>query len=57
MHKLLKRFILISILLTFVAGCSPKVGSKEWCEKMDKKAKGEWSSNEAKDYAKSCIFK
>ena len=35
---------------------SPEVGSKEWCEDLKAKPKGEWSSNEAADFAKSCIF-
>jgi len=37
-------------------GCSPAVGSKAWCEKMDEKPKGDWSANEAADYAKHCLF-
>ena len=41
----------------FHAGCAPEVGSDEWCEDMDKKDKGDWSANEAKEYAKSCVFR
>jgi hypothetical protein len=40
-----------------VSACAPKVGSKEWCEKMSDKPKGEWTGDEAKDYAKNCLFK
>ncbi len=39
-----------------LAACSPEVGSKEWCEQMKKKDKGDWSANEAKDFAKHCIL-
>ncbi|MBF0383747.1 MAG: DUF3012 domain-containing protein [Magnetococcales bacterium] len=56
MNKLWKQVMLLAVALAFIGGCSPKVGSKEWCEEMNKKPKGEWSGNEAKDYAKSCIF-
>lgn len=50
------------ITLLFVAGvglygCTPEVGSKAWCENMDAKAKGDWTANEAGDYAKHCIFR
>jgi len=40
----------------FLAGCSPEVGSKEWCEVMKEKPKGDWSANEAKDFAKNCVL-
>ena len=36
--------------------CSLFVGSEAWCEKMAEKPKGDWSANEAADYAKHCLF-
>ena len=45
------------ILVLLLAGCSPEVGSKEWCEDMDEKPKGDWTAKEASEYAKSCIFR
>lgn len=52
----LKRLLLLS-LLTLAAGCAPEVGSERWCEKLKEKPKGDWSANEAKDFAKHCLFK
>lgn len=51
--------ILVSILaiVFLLSGCSPEVGSKEWCEDMKEKSKGDWSANEAKDFTKHCLFK
>jgi len=53
--------LLISLTLFAFAGvmvgCSPEVGSKAWCEAMDAKPKGDWTANEAADYARHCIFK
>ena len=46
----------LSIALLLVA-CAPEVGSEEWCEDMDEKEKGDWSTNEAKEYAKNCVFR
>ncbi len=50
----------IAIVLVLFAGatiaCSPKVGSKEWCEAMKKKDKGKWTADEAKDFAKHCVL-
>lgn len=43
-------------LLFLLAACSPEVGSKEWCEDMKAKAKGDWTANEATDFAKNCVF-
>ena len=42
-------------LLLVLSACSPEVGSKEWCEDMKAKPKGEWTANEAGDFAKHCV--
>ncbi len=44
------------VLLGILSGCAPEVGSKEWCAQMNEKPKGDWTANEAADYAKHCIF-
>jgi hypothetical protein len=53
------RSLLLASILCFFAlvACSPEPGSKAWCENLDKKAKGEWTSNETLEYAKSCLLK
>jgi hypothetical protein len=33
------------------------VGSEAWCEKMKEKDKGQWSADDAADFAKHCIFR
>ncbi|QQX80716.1 DUF3012 domain-containing protein [Shewanella sp. KX20019] len=40
-----------------VTACSPEVGSEAWCKQMSDKPSGDWSTNEATDYAKHCVFK
>ena len=55
----IKNLMAGSIAILFavaVAACSPAVGSKEWCDDMKKKNKGEWTANEAADFAKHCIL-
>lgn len=42
-------------LLT-LAACAAEVGSEEWCAEMKEKPKGDWSANEAADFAKHCVF-
>jgi hypothetical protein len=54
---MLKRFFVVGILGLLALGCAPEVGSEAWCEKMKEKPKGDWSSNEAADYTKHCLFK
>lgn len=49
--------IVPAIFLVTIAGCSPEVGSNGWCDDMDEKAKGDWTANEATEYAKNCIFR
>jgi len=50
--------IVASVLFaTQLAACSPEAGSEAWCKNMKEKPKADWTANEAKEYAKSCIFK
>jgi len=44
------------IALFGLMGCAPEVGSDRWCEKMEGKPKGDWTANEALDYAEHCIL-
>jgi hypothetical protein len=48
---------LAGMLLLMLSACAPEIGSEKWCENMKAKPKGDWSSNEAVDYAKHCILK
>lgn len=43
-------------LVLLLAACAPEVGSRDWCEDMRQKPKGDWTMQEAKDYAKHCVF-
>ena len=43
-------------LLSVVTACSPEVGSDEWCVMMKEKPKGDWTANEAGDYAQHCLL-
>lgn len=45
------------ILLLALTACAPEVGSDKWCANLKAKPKGDWSANEAVDYAKHCILK
>lgn len=49
-------FTLLSVFALGLAACDPEVGSKEWCETMKEKPKGDWSANEAADFAKNCVL-
>lgn len=55
-----RRTILLGMLAALggllSSACSPEIGSEAWCEKMREKPKGEWTGNEARDYAKHCLF-
>ena len=55
MHYILIGLSLAALLL--LGGCEPEVGSDEWCEQMVDKPKGDWTANEATEFAKNCIFK
>jgi hypothetical protein len=56
----MKKLLVILTVLPFVlmqGGCAPEVGSDAWCEDMAEKPKGDWSANDAAEFAKSCVFK
>ena len=49
------KLFITMLLVTGTISCT-KVGSAEWCADMDEKAKGDWTANEAGDYAKYCVL-
>lgn len=48
-------FAMIVVMLA-LAACAPEPGSKAWCEDMNEKPAGDWTANEAAEYARSCVF-
>lgn len=55
--KRLAIFALTALLAVALEGCAPKVGSDEWCTNLKAKPKGEWTLDEATDYAQHCLLK
>lgn len=56
----LSKLSAISLAFTLALGitaCTPEVGSEAWCKHMSDKPSGDWTANEAKDYAEHCVFK
>jgi len=48
---------IVSFFLLGLTGCTAEVGSDQWCVDLKEKPKGEWTANEATDYAKHCLLK
>ena len=44
------------VLSLLTVACAP-TGSLAWCEKLKNTPKGDWSANEASDFARHCIFR
>ncbi len=55
MKKMIVLFYLLG--LSQLIGCSAEVGSEKWCANLEAQPKGDWTANEASDFAKHCIFK
>lgn len=53
----MRKILFILVVIIHLASCSAEVGSEKWCVNLEAKAKGDWTMNEAKDYAKHCLFK
>lgn len=49
--------VVLGAFVVLLAGCAAEIGSDEWCEDMKEKPKGDWTANEAKDFAKHCLLK
>lgn len=47
--------LLFAGLFTLLTACSPEVGSEAWCKAMQDKPKGDWTANEAAEYAGNCL--
>ncbi len=53
----MKNVLFLCFLLVQLAACSVEVGSDEWCANLKETPKGDWTANQATDYAKHCVFK
>lgn len=54
------KFVYLAVSVTLLLGlsaCAPEVGSDKWCANLKEKPKGDWSANDAANYAKHCILK
>ena len=49
--------IIFLSIIALTTGCSPEVGSDNWCKDMKEKPKKDWTASEAADFTKHCIFK
>lgn len=52
----MKKLALMVFVAAQLVACT-EVGSEAWCNDMKEKPKGEWTANEASDFAKNCVFK
>jgi hypothetical protein len=52
----IQRFFGIALLSLLFSACTPEVGSDAWCVHMKEKPKGDWTANEAGDYAEHCLL-
>jgi len=43
-------------MAAWLCGCAPEVGSPRWCEAMREKPRGDWTANEALEFARSCVL-
>ena len=48
--------VLLGLLILGSTACAPEVGSRAWCESMDQTPKGDWTANQAADYARHCLL-
>lgn len=52
------RFALsIALLAGALVACKPEVGSEAWCKAMRDQPRGDWTVNEATEFAKSCVLR
>ncbi len=52
----MKTIIAVLATIFLLSACSAEVGSEEWCNELKESNKADWTSREAKDFTKHCIF-
>ena len=50
------RILLVVLGLVLLAGCADSPGSEPWCKAKKEQSKLEWTGEDAKTFAKHCIF-
>ena len=50
------RALVVVGVVAWLSACAPEVGSPRWCENMREKARGDWTANEALEFARSCVL-
>jgi hypothetical protein len=53
----MKKMIFALSALLLLNACAPEVGSEAWCSAMKEQPSGDWTANQAADFAKHCVFK
>ena len=54
--RMLLRAMMVVATASWLAACAPEVGSPKWCEAMKEKPRGDWTANEALDFARHCVL-
>jgi hypothetical protein len=54
--RVLVRTVWMVAAASWLAACAPEVGSPKWCEAMKEKPRGDWTANEALDFARNCVL-
>lgn len=52
-----RKLTLLSACLLLLSACEPEVGSDAWCKKMVDTPRGDWSMNDATEFASNCVLK
>jgi hypothetical protein len=50
------RVTMLLAVTAWLTACAPEVGSPRWCEAMREKPRGDWTANEALEFARSCLL-
>jgi hypothetical protein len=50
------RALWLTSLVAGLAACAPEVGSERWCQALRDKPRGDWTANEALDFARHCVL-
>jgi hypothetical protein len=51
------KLTLLAACLLLLSACAPEVGSDAWCKKMVETPRGDWSMNDATEFASNCVLK
>jgi len=52
----MKKLLFLILAVVMLSACTDEVGSVKWCSQLKEKPKSEWTTDNAVNFTKYCVF-